>query len=33
MTFDNFFWLAFGLLSGGATAFIVILITDKEIAP
>jgi hypothetical protein len=33
MSYDNFFWLAFGLLAGATTALIVILITDKEIAP
>jgi hypothetical protein len=33
MTFDNFFWLAVGLVSGGTLVFIVILATDKEIHP
>jgi len=33
MTFENFFWLAVGLLSGGTLAFIVMLATDKEIRP
>jgi hypothetical protein len=33
MTFDNFFWLAVDLVSGGTLTFIVLLATDKEIHP
>jgi hypothetical protein len=31
MTFDNVFWLLIGLGLGGTLAFIVMLLTDKEI--